>query len=144
MFDTALNAGGAGEEKTPRTFKEFAAADIHNVFLNLDELAERCDIRFGGALYRGVPVSLQSVSSQARRRRGNNFSGAGAGDHAQGLSRSAKILYCAISDLDCNLPEQGQRFEVGRGGQFRQFYVEASSLTAGMLRVELEAVTASG
>lgn len=142
LHDAALNASGTGEEKGLYAFRDFVRADIHNVFLNVKELAELCDIRFNGKLFKNVPVSLQSLSSRARHRQGYGSSGVSAGDHAQGLARSELVLFCAVSDLDSQQPEQGDKIEIGHGGRFRRFYAGDSSLTAGMLRLELEAVSA--
>lgn len=143
LFDALTGSGGASEDQAaPRTFRDFVRADIHNVFLNLDELAQPYDIRFNGTLFKDVPASLQGRSSLARQRRGGNSSAVGASDHAQGLARSELVLFCAVSDLDGQQPEQEDRIEIGRGGRFRRFYVGESSLTAGMLRLELEAVSA--
>lgn len=125
-------------------FKEMVAQDVRKVFLNTNEIADLYDVRFEGTLYRDVPISLQDVSEQTWQRGENNSSSVNIGSHAQGLSLASKVLYCAADSLGGVQPKRGQRLDIGRGGRLQRFRVEASSLTMGMLRVELEAVTASG
>ncbi len=52
------------------TFKEIAARDIHNVFLNPAELAEERTVRYDGEEYPGIPVSLGCRFWSARCCRG--------------------------------------------------------------------------
>ena len=125
-------------------FKEMVARDIRKVFLNTDESAELRNIRYEGTLYRDVSVSLQNVSAQTWQRGGNSSAEARISSHAQGLSSASKALYCAVDDIGGVQPKRGERFDIGRSGRFQRFRVRSPSLTAGMLCVELEALTASG
>lgn len=117
-------------------FKDMAAQDIHGVFLNLDEFAEKRTIRYDGAEYMDIPIVLSGLKEQDRRQLQS--------DHAQGLYLVTSVLHCALTDLGGNQPEKGQRIRIndqdGGGGFFREFYVASSVCEMGMLRVELEAI----
>ena len=117
-------------------FKEMVDADIHNVFLNTSEFAERRTIRYDGDTYEDIPVVLTGLKEQDRRQLQS--------DHVQGLYLVTSVLHCALSDLGGKQPEKGGRIEVndeeGGGGFFRRFYVASSVCEMGMLRVELEAI----
>lgn len=118
------------------SFKEMVAADIHNVFLNMHEFADRRTVRYDGEQYEDIPVVLLGLTMKDRPQLSH--------DHGQGLYLASDILYCALDDLDGNQPEKGMRLRVndreGGGGFFREFYVASSSNEMGMLRVELEAI----
>lgn len=117
-------------------FKDMVAQDIHGVFLNLDEFAEKRTIRYDGAEYMDIPIVLSGLKEQDRRQLQS--------DHAQGLYLVTSVLHCALSDLGGNQPEKGQRIRIndqeGGGGFFREFYIASSVCEMGMLRVELEAI----
>lgn len=117
-------------------FKDMVADDVHAVFLNLDEFAEKRTIRYDGEEYRDIPIVLSGLKEQDRRQLQS--------DHIQGLYLVSSVLHCALSDLGGNQPEKGARIQVndrkGGGGFFRTFYVAASVCELGMLRVELEAM----
>lgn len=117
-------------------FKDMVAADIHNVFLNLDEFAERRTIRYDGEDYVDIPIVLSGLKEKDRRQL--------VSDHVQGLYLVSSVLHCAISDLGGKQPEKGTRLSInnreGGGGFFRGFYVASSVCEMGMLRVELEAI----
>jgi len=118
------------------SFKDMVAADIHNVFLNMDEFAERRTVLYDGETYADIPIVLLGLTMENRPQQ--------ATDHAQGLYLVSDVLYCAAVDLDGNQPEKGMRIRVnnreGGGGFFREFYVASSSNEMGMFRVELEAM----
>lgn len=117
-------------------FKDMVAQDIHGVFLNLDEFAEKRTIRYDGAEYMDIPIVISGLKEQDRRQLQS--------DHAQGLYLVTSVLHCALTDLGGNQPEKGQRIRIndqeGGGGFFREFYVASSVCEIGMLRVELEAI----
>lgn len=117
-------------------FKDMVAQDIHGVFLNLDEFAEKRTIRYDGAEYMDIPIVLSGLKEQDRRQLQS--------DHAQGLYLVTSVLHCALTDLGGNQPEKGQRIRIndqeGGGGFFREFYIASSVCEMGMLRVELEAI----
>ncbi len=112
------------------------AADIHNVFLNSDEFAEKRTIRYDGEEYQDIPIVLSGLKEKDRRQLES--------DHVQGLYLVSSVLHCALDDLGGNQPEKGQRISIndeeGGEGFFREFYVASSVCELGMLRVELEAV----
>ena len=111
-------------------FKDMVADDVHAVFLNLDEFAEKRTIRYD------IPIVLSGLKEQERRQLQS--------DHVQGLYLVSSVLHCALSDLGGNQPEKGMRIQInnreGGGGFFREFYVASSICEMGMLRVELEAI----
>lgn len=126
------------------SFKDMVAADIHKVFLNTDEFAEKRTIRYGydsgeyAEEYRDIPVILKGLTQKDRPVLISD------GDKMQGLHLATDILICALSDLNGQQPEKGQRIAIndqeGGGGFFQEFYVAGSTCKMGMLRVELEAV----
>lgn len=117
-------------------FKEMVAADIHDVFLNMGEFAERRTIQYDGETYGDIPVVLTGLKEQDRRQLQS--------DHVQGLYLVTSVLHCALSDLGGKQPEQGMRIAINDGegsGFFRRFYVASSTCEMDMLRVELEAIS---
>lgn len=117
-------------------FKDMVAKDVHSIFLNLDEFAEKRTIRYDGEEYQDIPVVLSGLKERERRQLQS--------DHLLGLYLVSSVLHCALSDLGGNQPEKGQRIKIndqeGGGGFFREFYVASSVCELGMLRVELEAI----
>lgn len=113
-----------------------AAADIHDVFLNLDEYGERRTIKYDGDIFEDIPVVISGLKEKDRNQT--------VRDHAQGLYLVTSVLHCAITDLGGKQPEKGQKLKIndreGGGGFFQEFYVAASDCELGMLRVELEAI----
>lgn len=116
-------------------FKDMVAADIHNVFLNTNEFAEKRTVEYDGERYADIPIVLSGLKEKDRRQL--------VSDHVQGLYLVSSVLHCAIDDLGGNQPEKGTRIKINDqegGGFFREFYVASSVCELGMLRVELEAV----
>ena len=118
------------------SFKARVAADIHNVFLNLDGLAEKRTVEYDGERYEDIPIVLSGLKEKDRHQL--------VSDHVQGLYLVSAVLHCSINDLGGNQPERGTRIKIndeeGGGGFFREFYVASSVCELGMLRVELEAI----
>ncbi|MCQ4735163.1 hypothetical protein [Anaerotruncus colihominis] len=117
-------------------FKDMVTTDIHNVFLNTNEFAEKRTVEYDGERYVDIPIVLSGLKEQERRQIQS--------DHVQGLYLVSAVLHCARSDLGGNQPEKGQRIRIngqeGGGGFFREFYVASSICELSMLRVELEAI----
>ena len=117
------------------SFKDMVADDIHNVFLNLEELAEKRTIEYDGERYEDIPIVLKGIKERDRRQL--------VSDHVQGLFLATTVLHCALDDLGGNQPEKGTLIRIndeeGGGGFFHGFYVASSICEMGMLRVELEA-----
>ena len=114
-------------------FRELVAADNHEVFMNLDELAETRSVRYDGTVYVQIPVVLTGAEEQARERLSH--------DHAEGLYRVTDVLYCPAESLGGCTPEQGRTLELSEDGAFfRRFRVERSVCELGMLEIELEAI----
>lgn len=117
-------------------FKDMVAEDIHSVFLNLDEFAEKRTIRYDGMEYKDISIILSGAKQQSRKQLQD--------DHVQGLYLVTAVLHCALTDLGGNQPEKGTRVKIndreGGGGFFREFYVASSVCEMGMLEVELEEI----
>lgn len=58
--------GTGGEEWSPPTFKQCAAEDIHNAFLNPDEHGEVRTIRYDGVEYQDITV-IESGPKEGKR-----------------------------------------------------------------------------
>ena len=126
------------------SFKDMVADDIHDVFLNSDEFAEKRTIRYGydggeyAEEYQDISVVLIGLTQKDRPVQVSD------GDKMQGLHLATDVLHCALSDLNGQQPEKGQRIAIndqeGGGGFFKEFYVASSTCKMGMLRVELEAL----
>lgn len=118
------------------SFKDMVAGDIHGVFLNLDEYADKRTVRYDGAEYVDIPIVLTGIKQTKRP--------VLMSDHGQGLYLASAVLHCALSDLGGHQPEKGMRIQIndeeGGEGFFREFYVASSDCELGMLRVELEAI----
>ena len=121
------------------SFKDMVENDNHNVFLNLDEFAERRIIIYDGVTYdgaehMGIQVVLTGLKEKNRRQLQS--------DHAQGLYLVSSVLYCDVSDFEGNQPEKGMRIKIsdGNSGFFREFYIASSVCNMGMLRIELEEI----
>ncbi len=118
------------------SFKDMVAGDIHGVFLNASEFADRRTVVYDGATYADIPVVLSGLKEKDRRQL--------TSDHVQGLYLIHAVLHCARSDLGGNQPEKGMRIKIndreGGGGFFREFYVDSSVCELGVMRIELEAI----
>ena len=116
-------------------FKDMVADDVHAVFLNLDEFAEKRTVRYDGMEYPDVPLVLEELVQEQRDRLTD--------DHVGGLHRITAVLYCARADLGGKTPKQGAGLEIAarEGGRFFQkYYIVSSACGMGMLEVRLEAV----
>ena len=119
-------------------FKAMLNRDIHKVFLNVDEFAERRTVKYDGETYdgpehEGIPVVLIGPVDKEREQLKD--------DHVQGLHLATHTLYCVLEDLGGKLPKQGKSIQINtrEGGKFfRKYYIAASALEVGMLHVELE------
>ena len=119
-------------------FKDMLNRDIHKVFLNVDEFAERRTVKYDGETYdgpehEGIPVVLIGPVDKEREQLKD--------DHVQGLHLVTHTLYCAKEDLGGKLPKQGKSLQVNtrKGGKFfRRYRIAASADEMGMLRIELE------
>ena len=114
-------------------FKDMINRDIHKVFLNVDEFAEKRTIKYDGETYEDISVVLFGPVDKEREQLKD--------DHVQGLHLVTHTLYCALEDLGGKLPKQGKSVQINtrEGGKFfRKYYITASALEVGMLHVELE------
>ncbi len=119
-----------------KTFKQIVQQDMHDVFLNLDEFADKRTVIYNGDTYLDIPIVLEGPEETDRRQL--------VSDHVQGLFLVSTVLHCSMDDLGGKQPEKGQRIKIndeeGGFGFFREFYVASSICEMGMLRVELEAI----
>lgn len=118
------------------SFKDMVAADIHDVFLDPDEFADKRTVIYDGETYMDIPVVLTNIKERDRRQL--------TSDHVQGLYLVSHTLHVDLSDIGGVLPEKGMRIRVnnqeGGGGFFREFYIATSGIEMGMVRLELEAI----
>lgn len=115
--------------------KKHRYLDLHGVFLNLDEFAERHTVIYDGETYEDIPVVITGLHERDRRQLQS--------DHAQGLYLVSRVMHCALDDLGGNQPEKGCRIRINEregGSFFHDYYVASSICEMGMLRVELEDV----
>ncbi len=123
------------------TFKDVVRQDIHNVFLNPAELAEKRTVRYDGAEYPDIPVSLQELEGAERQRLSPSGFGRGRTDGAAGLRQFSGVLFCALSDLGGTIPEHGNLIQVSTqegGAFFRRYFVGRVGCEMGMLVIELK------
>jgi len=121
-------------------FKDRVARDIHRVFLNMDEFAEKRTVIYDGVTYdgpehEGISIVLTGPVDKGREQLED--------DHVQGLHLVTHTLYCAKEDLGGKLPEHGKSIRINTytGGKFFQrYYIAASADEIGMFRIELEAI----
>lgn len=121
------------------SFKDIIAGDIRNVFMNQDEFAEKCTVRYDGVVYKDITASLQEVSESDRQQRTRD-------DYSQGLHRASAVFYCAAEDLGGGHLCKGHTLEIARrvgAKRFRQKYTIVScTCEMGMVEAELEEVIA--
>ncbi len=119
-------------------FINMVLSDNANVFLNLNEFAEKRTVKYDGQTYTDIPIVLRGLKEEDRTQT------ASSSDHAQGLYRVSSVMHCKLTDLGGNQPEKGCRIKIndteGGGGFYQEFYVASSVCEIGMLRVELEAI----
>lgn len=135
LFDYGV---GGEPEWSPPTFKQCAAADIHNAFLNPDEHGEVRTIRYDNVEYRDVTV-IESGPKEGKRSSVVQMQH----DFGQGLYKRTIILYVAEKDLNGKKPEQGTMLSINdeEGGTFfHRYRVAESGTEMGMFRLKLEEV----
>lgn len=135
LFDYGV---GGEPEWSPPTFKQCAAADIHNAFLNPDEHGEERTILYDGKTYADIVV-IESGPKEGKRSSVVQMQH----DFGQGLYKRTVILYVAEKDLDGNKPEQGTMLSMNdeKGGTFfHKYRVAESGTEMGMFRLKLEEV----
>lgn len=130
--------GAGGElEWSPPTFKQCAAADIHAVFLNEDEFAEKRDVRFDGKVYRDVLIVVEENALQGKQEKNYTMT---RKDNSEGLYKRVMTVYLALEDIGGKQPESGAVFEMNdQAGEsyFRFLYVLESKTEDGMLKLLL-------
>ena len=135
LFDYGV---GGEPEWSPPTFKQCAAADIHNAFLNQDEHGEVRTIRYDGVEYKDITV-IESGPKEGKRSSVVQMQH----DFGQGLYKRTVILYVAEKDLGGVKPEQGSVLSMNdeEGGTFfHKYRVAESGTEMGMFRLKLEEV----
>ena len=135
MFEYGV---GGEPEGSPLTFKDFAAADIHDVFLNPDEHGEERTIIYDGKTYADIVV-IESGPKEGKRSSVVQMQH----DFGQGLYKRTVILYVAEKDLNGVKPEQGSMLSMNDeegGAFFHKYRVAESGTEMGMFRLKLEEV----
>lgn len=117
------------------SFKEQAALDNANVFLNSAEFADLHTIRFDGEEYADIPIVLEKIRQSERTILQS--------DHMQGVYLISAKAYFAEKDVEGNIPEQGKLFEIDDGEAlgkpfFVRYRVATSDVAMGMICLELE------
>ncbi len=129
---------GEDADWSPPTFKDCAAADIQNVFLNPDEHGEERSIIYDGVTYEDITV-IESGPKEGKRSSVVQMQH----DFGQGLYKRTIILYCASKDLGNIKPKQGTMLSMNeeKGGEFfHKYRVAESGTEMGMFRLKLEEV----
>ena len=129
-------------------FKESVAADIHGVFLNLGEFAEKRNVWYDGALYENIPIVMHGLKENDRKRLTSGVKEQGGrnsvADRVEGLYNEQIVVHLAQSDIGGKQPENGRPFRISTtesGRKFRTYRITASVLDMGMLRLELGVLT---
>lgn len=129
-------------------FKDMVEADIHGVFLNLDEFADKRNVWYDGVTYRDVPIVLHGLKENDRKRLTSGVKEQGGrnsiADRVEGLYNEQRVAHLAVSDIGGVLPENGRqiRISVSEGSvRFRSYRITASVLDMGMCRLELGVLT---
>lgn len=129
-------------------FKDAVAADIHNVFLNLGEFAEKRNVWYDGTVYEDVPIVLHGLKENDRKRLVSGVKEQGGrnsvADRVEGIYNEQRVAHMALEDIGGVLPEKGKLFRVsvGEGSKkYRTYRVTASVLDMGMCRLELGVLT---
>ena len=120
------------------SFKDMLNEDVHRVFLNDGEFAERHTIIYNGVTYDGADhkgISVLFIRVKELEKPIQN---------AQGIFGVQAKLHISLSDFGGRIPEQGQRISIDDGEAlgkkfFVDFKVMTSMCTNGMISLELEA-----
>lgn len=125
------------------SFKDMLKADIHNIFLNTDEFAERHTVLYDGVRYENIPIVLTQIKEKDKI--GTASPTARFGNRAEGLIGVTAIMSAALCDLGGSLPERGTYISVDNGTAlgkefFERFLIVTSAAELGMATLELEAV----
>lgn len=103
------------------TFKEAVMADVHDVFMNTDELSDMHTIN-------GVEMAVQIDSNEQieREKRMNQ--------HMDGVYKNQKLIYVAASDFG-SLPKQGSKLTMDG-----KLYIVADAISEdGIYSITIEA-----
>lgn len=116
-------------------FKDMLARDIHRVFLNTDEFAEKRTVKYDGVTYEDISVVLTGPVRKSREQLKD--------DHIQGLHLVTTKLCCSQEDLGGTLPKQGGKLQINtrEGGKFfKEYTIVSAAHENGMFHIELEAM----
>lgn len=116
------------------SFKDEVARDIHAVFLNDKEFADRHTLRYSGKTYENIPVTL--VKQQEREKNAGN---------TESLYSVDATAYISETDLEGAILEPRQYLEIDDGTALgKPFFVHYRILSVdnamGIYVVELEAL----
>lgn len=120
------------------SFKDLVAADIHDVFLNDSEFADRYTVRYDDVEYENVPIVLRAPKLDPRRTTGTMY----VHDYSRGFYLRSATVHLARADIGGHLPETEKTFEVRRSDEpdelFARYYVKNARDEMGMVHLELE------
>lgn len=119
------------------SFKDTVQQDIGNIFLNTEEFAENHTVKFGGEVYKNIPVVQEIVKQSELALSSANL--------MEGVYSITAKAYFDIKKTDCKMPEQGKYFEIDDGEAvgkpyFRKYRVVTAEDAMGMVCLGLEAV----
>ena len=101
-------------------FKDMVEADIHGVFLNLDEFAEKRNVWYDGVTYRDVPIVLHGLKENDRKRLTSGVKEQGGrnsiADRVEGLYNEQRVAHLAVADIGGVLPENGRQIRISVSG----------------------------
>lgn len=130
------------------SFKGMVEADIHGVFLNLDEFAEKRNVWYDGVVYKDVPIVIHGLKENDRKRLTSGVKEQGGrnsiADRVEGIYNEQRVAHVAVSDIGGVLPENGRQFRVSvseGSNRYRSYRITASVLDMGMCRLELGVLT---
>lgn len=116
------------------SFKDEVERDIHSVFLNDEEFAEKHTIKYNGRVYKDIPITI--IKEQKKEKGYHNV---------ENLHAIYETLYISEKDLIGSSPEPRQYIEIDNGiacGEpfFERYKIATVDHATGMLIIELEAL----
>ena len=118
-------------------FREMVEADLHGVFLNCDEFAERRTVIYDGVRFDRIPVVLTRLQ-QSKTPLPVTTS------HWDGLRTVSARAHIALSDLGGTVPREGEWIRIEDGEAMgepllKRYLIVTSGEAMGMATLELEA-----
>lgn len=117
-------------------FKKMVEEDIHGVFLNDGEFAERRTVKYNGTLYENISVLLTKVKESEHP--------VIPTESVSGIHKVSVVVHMSLKDMRGKVPEQKQLILISDGEAlgkpfFRTYRIVTSDVEMGMIVLELEA-----